>query len=120
MKPVVATLFTRIVVPVRGSDGVEAVGIHAGLWTSQALSAAIEDVPVLRKRLSDLEQKFGFDPSGHSGKALRHAITSLPRDVLINLPCPVLVVPHPDEEPLHRRLATARKSASDESELDLY
>lgn len=45
---------------------------------------------------------------------------SVAHDVLINLPCPVLVVPHPDEEPLHRRLAAASESVSDESELDLY
>jgi nucleotide-binding universal stress UspA family protein len=44
---------------------------------------------------------------------------SVAHDVLINLPCPVLVVPHPDEEPLHRRLA-AREFAPDESESDLY
>jgi NAD-specific glutamate dehydrogenase len=40
---------------------------------------------VLRRLLERLEKDFGFEPSGHSGKALRHAIGSLPRDLLINL-----------------------------------
>ena len=44
-----------------------------------------EDVPVLRRRLEQLDKDFGFDPHGHSGKALRHAVGSLPRDLLINL-----------------------------------
>src|SRR3546814_12285784 len=27
--------------------------------------------------------KFGFDPAGHAGKALAHALTALPHDLLI-------------------------------------
>src|SRR3546814_13688798 len=27
--------------------------------------------------------KFGFDPTGHAGKALAHALTALPHDLLI-------------------------------------
>ncbi|MDQ8758115.1 NAD-glutamate dehydrogenase [Sphingosinicella sp. LHD-64] len=74
-----------IVVPVRDGKKVAGIGVHAGLWTSQALSAPVEEVPVLRRRLAELETEFGFDPRGHSGKGLRHAMTSLPHDLLINL-----------------------------------
>jgi glutamate dehydrogenase len=74
-----------VVVPIRENGEVTGIGVHAGLWTSQALTLPAEEVPVLRKRLAELEQDFGFDPSGHSGKALRHAVSSLPRDLLINL-----------------------------------
>ena len=74
-----------IVVPLREGDKIAGIGVHAGLWTSQALTAPIEDVPVLRRQLAALEEEFGFDPSGHSGKALRHALSSLPRDLLVNL-----------------------------------
>jgi glutamate dehydrogenase len=74
-----------VVVPVRGKDGIEGVGVHVGLWTSQALSAPVEDVPVLRRRLAELEANLGFEPSGHSGKALRLALNALPHDLLINL-----------------------------------
>ncbi|WP_114953342.1 NAD-glutamate dehydrogenase [Sphingosinicella terrae] len=75
-----------VVVPVREGDDIVGVGVHAGLWTSQALTAPVEDVPLLRQRLGELDRDFGFDPRGHSGKALRHAVTSLPHDLLINLP----------------------------------
>ena len=74
-----------VVVPVREGGKVTGIGVHAGLWTSQALTAPPEEVPVLRRRLQELEREFGFDPKGHSGKALRHSVSSLPRDLLINL-----------------------------------
>ena len=74
-----------VVVPIREGGKVAGVGVHVGLWTSEALSAPVEDVPVLRRRLIELERYFGFEPSGHSGKALRHAVTSLPPDLLLNL-----------------------------------
>ncbi len=74
-----------VVVPIREKGKVVAIGVHAGLWTSEALSAPVEEVPLLRKRLRQLEEESGFDPSGHSGKALRHAVTALPHDLLISL-----------------------------------
>jgi len=74
-----------IVLPLKTRGKITGIGVHAGLWTSQALTMPIEEVPVLRRQLERLEKDFGFDPSGHSGKALRHAIASLPRDLLTNL-----------------------------------
>jgi glutamate dehydrogenase len=74
-----------IVVPLRERGKITGIGVHAGLWTSQALTVPIEEVPVLRRQLAELEKDFGFDPSGHSGKALRHALASLPRDLMVNL-----------------------------------
>ncbi len=74
-----------IAVPIRENGEIEAIGVHAGLWTSQALNAPVEEVPLLRRHLDELERALGFDPKGHSGKALRHAIGSLPHDLLINL-----------------------------------
>ncbi len=74
-----------VVVPVREGGRITGVGVHVGLWTSEAMNAPVEDVPVLRRRLAELDRSFAFDPSGHSGKALRHAVTSLPHDLLINL-----------------------------------
>jgi glutamate dehydrogenase len=72
-----------VVVPIRENGKVTAIGVHAGLWTSEALRVPPEGVPVLRERLKQLAEDFGFDPKGHSGKALRHAIASLPRDLVI-------------------------------------
>ena len=74
-----------VVVPVREAGTIVGIGVHAGLWTSQALTLPAEEVPVLRRRLEQLDKDFGFDPKGHSGKALRHAVGSLPRDLLVNL-----------------------------------
>jgi glutamate dehydrogenase len=72
-----------VVVPLKSGDKVVGIGVHAGLWTSEALRVQPENVPLLRTRLKQLDRDFGFDPKGHSGKALRHAIASLPRDLVI-------------------------------------
>ena len=74
-----------VVVPIREKGKVTGIGVHAGLWTSQALTWPAEEVPLLRRRLEQLDKEFGFDPKGHSGKALRHAVSSLPRDLLVNV-----------------------------------
>ena len=72
-----------VVVPLKEGDKMAGIGVHAGLWTSEALRVPPEEVPVLRERLKQLDTDFGFDPKGHSGKALRHAVASLPRDLVI-------------------------------------
>jgi glutamate dehydrogenase len=72
-----------LVVPLREGDKIVGIGVHAGLWTSESLRAPPEEVPVLRAKLEQLDEDFGFDPKGHSGKALRHAVASLPRDLVI-------------------------------------
>jgi glutamate dehydrogenase len=72
-----------VVVPVKQDGKVIGIGVHAGLWTSEALRSPPGKVPVLRERLKQLDADFEFDPKGHSGKALRHAVASLPRDLVI-------------------------------------
>ncbi len=72
-----------VIVPVMAGASVTGLSIHAGLWTSAALAAAPRDVPVLRAALKSLERKFGFDPRGHAGKALTHALTQLPHDLVV-------------------------------------
>ena len=59
------------------------LSVHAALWTSAALREPPEQVPILRERLRTMEAKFGFSASGHAGKALRHAVASLPHDLLV-------------------------------------
>ncbi len=71
-----------IVLPRRDGGKIVGVSVHAGLWTSAALSARPDRVPLLRTRLAALEAKYGFDPSGHAGKALRHTLSVLPHDLL--------------------------------------
>ncbi|HEX8525571.1 NAD-glutamate dehydrogenase [Allosphingosinicella sp.] len=77
--------FDLVVLPVREGKKITGIGVYVGLWTSQALNTPAEEVPLLRRRLGQLEEEFGFDPRGHSGKALRHALSSLPRDLLVGL-----------------------------------
>jgi glutamate dehydrogenase len=70
------------VVMVRRPDG--RVSVHCGLWTSAALREPAEDVPVLRGRLAALDRELGYSPSSHGGKALAHAVSTLPHDLLIS------------------------------------
>ena len=72
-----------VVVPVMADGKVTGLSIHAGLWTSAALAAPPREVPVLRARLAALESTFGFDRKGHTGKALTHALTALPHDLVV-------------------------------------
>ncbi|GMN13325.1 NAD-glutamate dehydrogenase [Altererythrobacter sp. MTPC7] len=72
------------IVPRRDASGkVEALSIHAGVWTSAALAAPPAAVPRLRSQLAELMDTLGFDPLGHAGKALVHALTRLPHDLLV-------------------------------------
>jgi len=79
-----------IVTPVRRGKNIAGLSIHVGLWTSSALRAPTEDIPILRGRLAALEERLGFDPKGHAGKALRHALAELPPDLVVALPTDAL------------------------------
>ncbi len=70
-----------VLVPVLDGGKVTGLSLHVGLWTSGALHSAPFDVPVLRERLRAVEARFGFDPKGHTGKALMHAVSALPHDL---------------------------------------
>ena len=74
-----------VVVPVREGSDITGLSITAGLWTSAALATAPDRIPVLRTHLATLMERFGFDPSGHAGKAMTHVLTSLPHDLLVSL-----------------------------------
>ena len=72
------------IVPVMEGGKVTALSVHAGVWTSAALAAAPDRIPRMRSQLEGLMGKFGFAPNGHAGKALVHALTALPHDLLIS------------------------------------
>ncbi|WP_432201459.1 NAD-glutamate dehydrogenase [Erythrobacter sp. W53] len=65
------------------SGKVTALSVHAGVWTSAALAAPPRDVPKLRKQLDHIMRRLDFDVGGHAGKALVHALTALPHDLLV-------------------------------------
>ena len=71
------------IVPVLKDGRIAALSAHMGLWTSAALAAAPTKVPRMGAQLSELMASFGFAPQGHAGKALVHALTALPHDLLI-------------------------------------
>jgi glutamate dehydrogenase len=75
-----------IVMPVWEGKKIAGLSVHVGLWTSAALRARPEEVPLVRERLRALDEEFGFDPKGHAGKALRHSVASLPQDLVVSLP----------------------------------
>lgn len=70
-----------ILTPITEGGTVSGLSIHAGMWTSAALHSPPAEVPLLRRRLRALTDKFGFDPRGHTGKAMAHALTALPHDL---------------------------------------
>ena len=70
-------------VPVFEAGKLVALSVHAGIWTSAAMAAPPVEVPRLRAGLSALATRLGFDPGGHNGKALSHALTKLPHDLMI-------------------------------------
>ena len=62
---------------------VAALSIHAGVWTSAALAAPPRSVPRLKDLLASIAARLDFDYNGHAGKALVHALTTLPHDLLV-------------------------------------
>ena len=72
------------ILPLLEDGRIAALSVHAGIWTSAALAAAPTQVPRMRSQLADLATRFGFSAQGHAGKALVHAFTQLPHDVLLS------------------------------------
>ncbi|MEL6486312.1 MAG: hypothetical protein AAFQ13_04090 [Pseudomonadota bacterium] len=70
-------------VPRREGGNITALSVHAGVWTSAALATASHEVPVLRGRLAALTSEYSLSAKSHTGKALIHAFTTLPYDLLI-------------------------------------
>jgi len=77
------TALDLFLVPRFENGTVAELSIHAGLWTSAALASAPGDVPILRARVERLSGELGYKPSSHAGKALVHAFTTLPHDLLV-------------------------------------
>lgn len=87
---VIANVHRRVpldlfLVPVIETDAVAAISIHAGVWTSTALGTPPAAVPRLSARLAALMDKLAINPAGHTGKALVHALTVLPHDLMIGI-----------------------------------
>ena len=56
-----------------------------GLFTSMALATPNTDVPLVRRKIAEVMRRSGYDPKGHSGKALMAAFETYPRDELFQI-----------------------------------
>ncbi|MBW8638375.1 NAD-glutamate dehydrogenase [Hoeflea sp. WL0058] len=61
-----------------------------GLFTSSAYTRSVTRIPLLRSKVHEVISSFGFDPEGHSGKALLNVLESYPRDELFQIDVPML------------------------------
>src|SRR5499433_2976863 len=56
-----------------------------GLFTSTAYTRSSRSIPYLRRKVDAVLARAGFDPDGHSGKALVNVLENYPRDELFQL-----------------------------------
>src|SRR5512132_4162519 len=56
-----------------------------GLFTSTAYTRSTRSIPYLRRKVDAVMRRAGFDPDGHSGKALVNVLENYPRDELFQL-----------------------------------
>ncbi len=56
-----------------------------GLFTSTAYTRSTRSIPYLRRKVDAVVKRAGFDPDGHSGKALVNVLESYPRDELFQI-----------------------------------
>ena len=61
-----------------------------GLFTSQSLNQPHIEVPFVRRKISNVMRRSGYDPKSHAGKALMAALESFPRDELFQISEPDL------------------------------
>ena len=75
-----------VIVKTYDSDGrVTGERRFAGLFTSGAYHAMVEDVPLLRGRVGGILGRSSLDPNSHDGKALLAILESYPRDELFQI-----------------------------------
>jgi glutamate dehydrogenase len=56
-----------------------------GLFTSTAYTRSTRSIPYLRRKVDAIVTRAGFDPDGHSGKALVNVLENYPRDELFQI-----------------------------------
>lgn len=71
----------------RFDDAGEVVGEarFLGLYTSTAYSAAVEDIPQVRRRAADVIANAGVVPGSHAAKSLQSILDDYPRDELFQI-----------------------------------
>ncbi|MEQ8604891.1 MAG: NAD-glutamate dehydrogenase [Marivibrio sp.] len=59
--------------------------LFVGLLTSVAYNQSPREIPLLRQKVDAVIERSGFEPGGHSSKALMHILESYPRDELFQI-----------------------------------
>jgi glutamate dehydrogenase len=56
-----------------------------GLFTSTAYTRSPREIPLVRRKISNVIANSGFSPTSHSGKGLLHVLENFPRDELFQM-----------------------------------
>ena len=56
-----------------------------GLFTSMALATPHTEVPLIRRKVSEVMRRWSYPPGSHAGKALMAALETYPRDELFQI-----------------------------------
>ena len=56
-----------------------------GLFTGRAYGRAARDIPLLRRKVTEIAARAGFDPDSHNGKLLVDILDTYPRDELFRI-----------------------------------
>ncbi len=59
--------------------------LFTGLFTSDVYNQAVNEIPVLRRKVQLIVAQAGFHANSHDGKALLHILETLPRDELLQV-----------------------------------
>ena len=65
--------------------------LFVGLLTSVAYNQSPTEIPLLRHKVNACVAAFGFEPGGHSSKALMHVLETYPRDELFQISLETLI-----------------------------
>ena len=57
-----------------------------GLYTSAAYNRVPRDIPLLRRKASDVLQRAGYPRNSHAAKALQNIVDTFPRELLFQIP----------------------------------
>ncbi|GAB5374481.1 MAG: NAD-glutamate dehydrogenase [Acuticoccus sp.] len=70
----------------RYADGVLVGELRiVGLFTSEAYTQSVEDIPILRRKVGAVIDELGYDPDSHSGNALVNILENYPRDEMFQI-----------------------------------
>jgi len=70
----------------RYQDGMLAGELRiVGLFTSEAYTQSVRDLPMVRRKVNAVIDQLGYDPDSHSGNALTNILENYPRDELFQI-----------------------------------